>query len=345
MASVIDDLVTRYNKTIIDNSLETTRNENHNLYYSIDINFLNKVDSKYLDKANDIIKRYKLIDVNKILLLNSIDSDNLKKELKTIIKDINKLKQTIKLDLATVIDYVDNVADRLDLYGIKKDNPLGILILNKYESFKIYSANIDFSDLNAAMKRQSKRLIYLKELDYLINVYKKNNSKYNKENTNILINNLYDIIGKYLFLLTNNEFEYTKETIKKILAYKFDFIDKYLPTYKIILTKIWNSSFTGDYYFICSINLDKNNVYLMNQNNYNKYDNTGYVCDVPKNFISYFNLDNMKVINYPLPCNLKNKYEIGKNNKVNLKAMYTTANNVNFKSILPVLYINKNKND
>ena len=185
--------------------------------------------------------------------------------------------------------------------------------------------------------------MYLKELDYLINNYKKNKGKYDRDNTSILINNLYEILGKYIYLLTESEFEFTKEAIKKILEYKFDIIDKYLPTYKIILTKIWNSRHTQDYYFICNLDLDNDNIYLMNNNNISCYDKTGYICDIPKNYIDYFNMDNMEVIKFPLPSTLKDKYELGiskfDKSKVNLKAIYTTLNDVNFKSILPVIKI------
>ena len=128
----------------------------------------------------------------------------------------------------------------------------------------------------------------------------------------------------------------------------FDFIDKYLPTYKIILVKIWNSKLTNDFYFICDLDLNKDSIYLMNDFNVSLYESSGYICDIPKNFIRYFNMDAMDVINFPLPSNLAFKYEIKTNNydksKVNLKAIYTTQDDITFKSILPIVYINKNKN-
>ena len=115
----------------------------------------------------------------------------------------------------------------------------------------------------------------------------------------------------------------------------------YLPTYKIILTKIWNSDFTVDYYFVCNLDLDKNNIYLMNENNIDRNDNFGYICDIPKDFIGYFEIDSMDLINYPLPCNLNDKYEVCKKDNVNLKAIYTTKGGIDFKSILPVVKIEK----
>ena len=86
----------------------------------------------------------------------------------------------------------------------------------------------------------------------------------------------------------------------------------------------------------------------MNDFNVSLYESSGYICDIPKNFIRYFNMDAMDVINFPLPSNLAFKYEIKTNNydksKVNLKAIYTTQDDITFKSILPIVYINKNKN-
>ena len=343
ISSIIEDISNKFNSIDKDNSLIELRDSNLKLYYNLDISFLSDVDAKYKDKANVIYNKYKSIDNSKILSNNKEESDKLFMLLTEIDNDINKLKEVIKSDLNTVIDYVDRVADKIDISNITKENPLGILILNKYDAFKIYSADLDLSNLNSAMKKQARRLMYLKELDYLINSYNNTNCKYNRDNTSVLINNLYEIVGRYLYLLTESEFEYTKEAIKKILAYKFDFVDKYLPTYKVILTKIWNSKYTQDYYFICNLDLDKDNIYLMNKGNIECYEKSGYICDIPKNFISYFNMDNMEVIKYPLPNTLNDKYELEISNfdksKVNLKAMYTTLDNVNFKSILPIIKI------
>ena len=341
MGIFVDELAKKYNETKIDDNLRVIRNENHALYYKLDIDFLNTVDLKYKNFANNILDRYKRIISNSILVLNLDESYKLNAYLKSLSTDITKLKKVVRNDLNTVIDYVDRLFEKVDVSTVTKDTPLGILILNKYDALKIYSANINLSDLNGTMKRQSKRMMYLKELDYLITNYKNNNSKYNGDNTRKFINNLYEIVGRYLFLLTSNEFEYTKEAIKKILAYKFDFIDKYIPTYKMILTKIWNSDFTGDYYFVCNLDLDKNNIYLMNENNIDRNDNFGYICDVPKDFIGYFEIDSMDLINYPLPCNLNDKYEVCKKDNVNLKAIYTTKGGIDFKSILPVVKIEK----
>lgn len=341
MGSFVDDLSKKYNEIKIDENLKEIRNENHALYYNLDIEFLKNVDLKYSDTASSILDKYNNIDVNTILVLDYDESIELKNYLNSISSDINKLKKLVRNDLDTVIDYVDRLFDKFDVSTITKDTPLGILILNKYDALKIYSANLDLSDLNGTMKRQSKRLMYLKELDYLITNYKSINSRYNADNTHLFINNLYEIVGRYLFLLTNNEFEYTKEAIKKLLAYKFDFVDKYIPTYKIILTKIWNSNFTGDYYFVCDLNLDKNNIYLMNKNNIEKNEAFGYICDIPKDFVNYFEINNQDLINFPLPCNLMDKYEVGKKDNPNLKAIYTTRGEINFESILPIVKIEK----
>ena len=346
--SIIDEISKKYNENNMNLGLQSIRDDNHKLYYNIDIDFLNNVDAKYKNDALEIINRYNRIDAKDILIQDRIKCESTNILLHRLEKDINKLKEKIREDLNTVINYVDRLSSKINISKVTRDTPLGILILNKYDAFILYSTDLDFTDVNKAMKRQSKRLVYIKELDHLINNYNNTRCKYNSENTDRFINNLYEIVGKYLYLLTNTEFEYTKEVIKKILAYKFDFIDKYLPTYKIILIKIWNSELTNDYYFICNLDLDNDNIYLMNKSNIDIYESSGYICDIPKNFINYFNIEDMDVINFPLPSNLVNKYEIKTNNfdrsKVNLKAIYTTGANVSFKSILPIVYINKNKN-
>lgn len=345
---LINEISSKYNECSKNTDLQKLRDENHKLYYNMDVDFLNNVDVKYQEDALEIINRYNNINSKSILTQNKIESNNTNILLHQLGNEIDNLKEKIKSDLNTVINYVDRLSSKIDISSITRETPLGILILNKYDAFIVYSADLKLSDVNSAMKRQSKRLMYLKELDYLINNYNSIKCKYNSENTNIFINNLYEIVGKYLYLLTNTEFEYTKEAIKKILAYKFDFIDKYLPTYKIILVKIWTSKLTSDFYFICDLDLDKDNIYLMNELNIDSYNSSGYICDIPKSFINYFNIEDMDVINFPLPSNLVNKYEIKTNNfdrsKVNLKAIYTTRDNALFKSILPIVYINKNKN-
>ena len=329
----------------LDNEeLNSLREENHTLYYDIDVIFLNTVDKKYRKEATDILDKYRSIDPLKILNSDLLDSKKYNELLKEIDEDVKKLREIIKKDLLSIINYIDRWFLNIDISNVTRSTHLGILILNKYEALKIYSSNIDIKDINNTMKRQSKRLIYMQELNELIFEYNNSNTIYNKENTANLLNNLYIIVGDYLHLLTTVEYQYTKEAIKKILSYKFDFIDKYMDTYKIIMTKIWTSNHTEDFYFIRSLNLDDKNIYLINNSNINSYDDTGYVCDIPKYFISYFNMDNLDIISFPLPNNIKGKYKINIDSKdvdnVKLKAIYTTKDNVE-DNILPVIYLNK----
>ena len=183
MNSFVEELSKKYNATIIDYNLKSIRDENHSLYYKVDIPFLHTVDAKYEVSAKAILARYNRIRIKNVFSLGFDESVKLNEYLEKICSDINKLKDVVKDDLNTVIDYVDRLFDKIDVSMITRDTPLGILILNKYDAFKIYSADINLSDLNATMKRQSKRLMYLKELDYLINNYKKLNNKYNCTNT------------------------------------------------------------------------------------------------------------------------------------------------------------------
>ena len=52
--SILEELKNEFEKS--DKVLEKLRNENHRLYYSIDLDFLKNVDSRYRSIANAIIK-------------------------------------------------------------------------------------------------------------------------------------------------------------------------------------------------------------------------------------------------------------------------------------------------
>lgn len=346
-----NDLISAMSKKLnnnVDKSLIDLRKENHDNYYNLDVEFLKSVDKRYQEEASAILKKYNSIEPISLLGDNFDKAISNKSIINSIKKEIIKFKDIVRKDLMTIIDYVDRLEDKLDFSNISRDSYIGILILNKYDSYKLYSSDLDLKDINYAMKKQSQRLIYLKELDSLINKYNNSKTIYNKDNTYNLINNLYIIVSKYIFLLTNTEFQYTKEAIKKLLAYKFDFIDKYLYTYKIILSKIWNSEFTGDYYFICDFDLNKEEIYLMTNNNMEYYLDSGYICDVPFDFIDYFQMSDVDVINFPLPDTVNKKYELNLKDfdmeNINLKALYTKKDKIDFDSILPVIHLHKNKN-
>ena len=339
--SILEKLKNEFEKK--DTKLEILRNENHKVYYSIDIDFLENVDPRYRSIANAIINMYeKLVPIN----LLTDDMDNAKKNKEILDKinyNSNKLKKEVSIDLVNVVSYVDKVFDRLDISNINKNSPLGIYIINKYNALKIFSSNIDIENINRGMNNQSKRLMYIKELNQLINRYNKVSSIYNKVNTKNFINNLYYILGNYLYMLTNQEYEYTKEAIKKILSYQFNFIDKYIYTYKIVMSKIWHSSDLKTK-FICNLDLDDDNIYIMFKNNINKYWSSGYICDVPEDFFDFFKISDIDIINFPLPKDVKDKYALKINglndNNVRFNAMYTKYNKIDFDSLLPVVYLN-----
>lgn len=347
-ADLVSEMSNKLNNSDLSQELYDLREKNHEKYYKLDVEFLKTVDFRYKEESDKILNKYNSIDPLSLLsdhMTNAMDNRNL---INSIEKEIIKIKGEVRKDLMTVIDYVDRIEDKLDLSSISKDNPLGILILNKYNSYKLYSSDIDIKDINYSMKKQSRRLIYLKELNMLIDKYHNSKTIFNRANTHDLINNLYTIISKYLFLLTDSEFQFTKEAIKRLLAYKFEFVETYLYTYKIILTKIWNSKFTGDYYFICNLDLNQDEIYLMTNDNMDCYLDSGYICDIPQDFISYFHMSDVDVINFPLPDSLKQKYELKLKNydreNINLKALYTRKEKINFDSLLSVIYLDKNKN-
>ena len=325
-----------------DKELKLLREENHQLYYNAEINFLKTVDRKYKAIAKDILDKYNSINSHMLLKDDIKEAKKNNDLLRLIDENIKSLKEEIKKDLLSIIDYIDKCFSNIDISNVTKSSPLGILILNKYDALKIYSSNIDAKDLNRTMKRQSKRLIYMQELNELIFKYNNSYTMYNKDNTVNLLNNMYVIVSSYNHLLTTVEYQYTKEAIKKVLSYKFDFIDKYIHTYKIIVTKIWLSSFTENFYFIRSLDLSRKDIFLMNSNNLKDYDDTGYVCDIPRYFISYFQLTNLDIISFPLPNTIDGKYRIDIKEKnvddIKLRAIYTTKESTKSK-ILPVIYL------
>ena len=340
--SLLDELKNEFEKR--DTALDKLRNNNHNVYYSIDLDFLKNVDPRYKSIANAIINMYdKIVPIK--LLTDDIDTAKKNEDtLNTIYLNSNKLKKEVKKDLVNVVDYVDRVFNRLDISNINKSTPLGIYIINKYNALKIFSSNIDIQNINRGMKNQSERLIGIKELQQLIEQYNKINSIYNKDNTKNFINNLYYILGNYIHLLTNQEYEYTKEAIKKVLSYQFNFIDKYIYTYKIIISKIWHSD-ELNMKFVCNLDLDDDNIYIMFNNNVDKYWSTGYICDVPEDFFDYFKINDINIINFPLPKDVKDKYSLKiddiNNNNVRFNAMYTKYDKIDFDSLLPVVYLNE----
>lgn len=351
ISDLISDLKANYQQNKNDSKLEKLRDDNHKKFYQIDISFLNNVDSKYNIIARDIRTCYQ--NINSYNLLTEYFEDALKSQEKIveIIKRIDRLKVEIKKDLVKVIGYVDQLEDRIDISNIKKDNKLGILIINKYQSLKMFSSQINLKDPNFEMQRQKKRLTYIQELRIFIKDYLNDKTIYNKYNTQIMINNLYTIISKYLHLLTETEFDYTKEAIKKILSYEFDFIEKYVPTYRIILNKVWNEALTkidgastsDNYcYMTCDLDLETEDIYIVNNQNFREYE-SGYICELPKNFLINDDLNKFDIMNILVPDLITNKYKLNKErldgNIINIRAIYTKFEKITFNSILPVVYL------
>ena len=54
--SIIDEISNKYNASDINIELQNLRDDNHRLYYNVDIDFLNNVDAKYKNEALEIIK-------------------------------------------------------------------------------------------------------------------------------------------------------------------------------------------------------------------------------------------------------------------------------------------------
>ena len=345
--NIFEELNKKYTSVNKNVELEKLRDNNHIKYNNLDIDFIKKVDKRYLSKASQILNLYNSIDSYNLLRENINMAIKNAKLIKKISDDINDLKREISKDLMSVIDYVDRKEESINVSKISKDNPLGISIINKYHSLKIFSSNMDLDDLNFEMQHQAKRLIYIKELEVLVKDYRNSKTIYNKENTLLMINNLYKIISEYIYLLTDSEFCYTKEAIKKILSYDYDFIDNYMPTYIIIMNKIWhyeieNSSESRYFYVICDINLKDNRVFIINNYNKKYYPDSGYICMPPKEI---FNVDKTKkddVLNILMPWEIKEKYELHLDYNIedlNIIKIYTKKNNLEFSESLPIMFL------
>lgn len=314
-----------------DEKLKNLRNTNHKNYNKLDIEFVKNVDKRYINQANEILKIYNSISSYNLLKESLKTSLQSQKIINELLQKINELKDEVSKDLMSVIDYVDRKEERINVSKISKDSSLGILIINKYHSLKLFSSKMFLDDVNLEMKHQAKRLIYIKELELLIRDYKNNKSIYDSKNTVVMINNLYKIISEYIYLLTDSEFCFTKEAIKKIIAYDYDFIEQYLPTYKIILNKIWNYEMENSneekfFYAICDINLIDNNIYILNNYNKNTYPVIGYICEIPKDFFIESKISKQNILQIPLPYDIKEKYKLELNyniDKLNILKIYT----------------------
>ena len=346
-SNIFEELNKKYLSVKKDEKTNKLRDDNHKKYNSLDIEFIKKVDKRYLNKSNDILNLYSSIDSYDLLretFNSALQSEKIINELSNKISD---LKKEISKDLMSVIDYVDKKEEKINISKVLKDNSLGILITNKYHSLKLFSSKIDLDDMNFEMQHQAKRLIYIKELETLIREYQNSKTIYNNKNTSIMINNLYKIIGEYIFLLTDSEFCFTKEAIKKILSYDYDFIDQYLPTYKIILNKIWNyeiENSDGERYFyaICDINLLDNKIYMLNNYNKNFYSDRGYICEIPKEFFLNSKIDKENILKIPLPYEIKERYELQLNYNIdNLKILkiYTKTEKIEDYESLPTIFL------
>ncbi len=334
----------------VNKKLEEIRNLNHQKFYKLDINFLENVDKRYKIEAAKIIDEYKMLDSSKLLSDNLENSIINKKKITKIANEINLLKKHVSDDLKILNDYIDKLEDKIDISQVDKEDSLGILINNKYQSLKLFDSTLDFDNINFEMKNQTKRLVYIKELDKLIKNYN-SHSFYNKNNTVNLINNLYYIIGNYLYLLSDVEFNYVKEAIKKILSYEYDFMNKFLPTYRIIMNKIWKDSLSSlsfdkneFCYLVCDLNLEDDSLFVLNNKNISDYSESGYICQLPDNYLMFANLDKLEILNLPLPDLIDKKYKLDFKNlngdDINIKAIYTKTGRINFDSILPVVNLN-----
>lgn len=330
-----------------DEKLKNLRNKNHKNYNNLDIEFVKNVDKRYLSQASDVLKSYNSISSYKLLKENfeaSLQSQNIINDLS---KKIKVLKEDVSKDLISVIDYVDKKEEKINVSKILKDSPLGILIINKYHSLKLFSSKMYLDDANFEMKHQAKRLIYIKELEMLIRDYRNRKSIYDSKNTVVMINNLYKIISEYIYLLTDSEFCFTKEAIKKIIAFDYDFIEQYLPTYKIILNKIWNYEMENSneekfFYAICDIDLIDNNIYILNNYNKNIYPEKGYICEIPKDYFIECKISKQNILQIPLPYDIKEKYKLELNydvDKLNILKIYTRKETFETSFALPTIIL------
>lgn len=351
----LDSIIASISRSFID--MDSDRNkineENHDIYYSLDIKFISNVNKRYNDSAKKIFDVYNRIDSKKLLTEDEFDALKHNEILKQLDKSINKLKLSINQDLLKIIDYIDKEEKKLDLRFLNDNNSQANILKEKYNLLILNKSVIQVSNINFEMARQEKRLFDIRNLDILINSYyneqdKQLMTKYKGVNFEQLKNNLSLMLSEYIYMFNDVEFNYIKDMYNHLEKKEYGYVDDFINTYRIAMDKIWKhaltNSFDNDYnYLICNMDSDNISLYLMNKYNKDCYEDIGYICSFNGDFTEIFNIDNINLLKLDLPNNIKDKYLINSNgvdfNRIYIDSIYNKSEKKVTDLRLPVVNI------
>lgn len=332
---VISNISSSYNYS--DSRLISLRSFNHNKYYDIDIQFLKDVDDRYKDRANKLLAAYSKINSLKLLTADIKTSLTNKKILDFLEDEINKLKKKIGSDLESIEKYANNEEQKINTQFLHDDNDLANKLKEKYNNLKINNDLIDINNINLRMSRQKNRLISIRELYNLSIEYGEKRNKYiytdyTEEQINNLKQNLSLILGNFIYLLSPQEFHFIREIYKDIINDNYNYLNNFLPTYKLVIDKVWkhclsdykNNDFDFNY-LICNIDYDNGTtkLYLMNRENMNEYSDNGFICSYKGRFSEVFNITKEQLLSLKTPLNITDKYLCSDN--INMNFIYLEA--------------------
>lgn len=351
----LDSIIASISRSFIDMDSDKHKinEENHDIYYSLDIKFISNVNKRYNDSAKKIFDVYNRIDSKKLLIEDEIDALKHNEILKRLDKSINKLKLSINQDLLKIIDYIDKEEKKLDLRFLNDNNSQANILKEKYNLLILNKSVIQVSNINFEMARQEKRLFDIRNLDILINSYyneqdKQLMTKYKGVNFEKLKNNLSLMLSEYIYMFNDVEFNYIKDMYNHLEKKEYGYVDGFINTYRIAMDKIWKhaltNSFDNDYnYLICNMDSDNISLYLMNKYNKDFYEDIGYICSFNGDFTEIFNIDNINLLKLDLPNNIKDKYLINSNgvdfNRIYIDSIYNKSEKKVTDLRLPVVNI------
>ena len=351
----LDSIIASISRSFIDMDSDKHKinEENHDIYYSLDIKFISNVNKRYNDSAKKIFDVYNRIDSKKLLIEDEIDALKHNEILKQLDKSINKLKLSINQDLLKIIDYIDKEEKKLDLRFLNDNNSQANILKEKYNLLILNKSVIQVSNINFEMARQEKRLFDIRNLDILINSYyneqdKQLMTKYKGVNFEKLKNNLSLMLSEYIYMFNDVEFNYIKDMYNHLEKKEYGYVDGFINTYRIAMDKIWKhaltNSFDNDYnYLICNMDSDNISLYLMNKYNKDFYEDIGYICSFNGDFTEIFNIDNINLLKFDLPNNIKDKYLINSNgvdfNRIYIDSIYNKSEKKVTDLRLPVVNI------
>jgi len=199
--------------------VDKLRNQNHDAYYKLDIQFVKKTLRNHEKESLEIIRLYdKIIPTN---LLSEKESDAVinSRRIQEISKKIKKLKDILIKELEKLIKENNLEEEKISLDIVddhsKIKKVLKRKILEKYNNLKIFNTNTDESNIVFEIERQQLRKNYIEELKELLIEYENDISDDERQLRLKQINEELDVLKiEYLTILDKIEKIYSKTTPK-----------------------------------------------------------------------------------------------------------------------------------